>query len=162
MGDFIKALFALCFMLSSSYSAAEQYALEKREIDQLFDNYMAKYNRFINVGEYDNSIELYHDQVMLVTGSNGQSVASSEQMDKNVIGFLSRLKQQGVASVRWESSEIDLLGAQVALVKNVAIRFTEEETVFNRVGATYLVQKGESGWRIAAFSIHPPEFPPTS
>lgn len=137
---------------------AKSLATDEAQIEALFASYMTKYNQFISTEKFDKNIELYHENVMLVSNGRGESVATAEKMDNQVQRFLASLKTQGVASVKWESINIKQLDTKLALVQNVAVRFDEDGDVFNRVGATYLVQNGDSGWRIAAFTVHKPEF----
>ncbi len=126
-------------------------------IENLFDNYMLKYNTYIQSGEFNQDLHLYRDKVMLVTNNGSQTVLTAAEMDQRVVVFLDNLKQQGVAKVQWESQNITRLDTNLAVVKNVAIRFASDNSVVNRVGATYLIQNGSNGWKIAAFSIHTPE-----
>ena len=126
-------------------------------IENLFDNYMLKYNTYIQSGEFNQDLHLYRDKVMLVTNNGSQTGLTAAEMDQRVVVFLDNLKQQGVAKVQWESQNITRLDTNLAVVKNVAIRFASDNSVVNRVGATYLIQNGSNGWKIAAFSIHTPE-----
>lgn len=152
------ALLALFFTL---LSISQVYADSTDSIDNLFDNYMLKYNTYIQTGEFKKQLSLYRDQVMLVTNNGNQSVVTGADMDSRVVGFLDNLKRQGVAKVKWESRHITRLDSNLAVVKNVAIRFADDGSVVNRVGATYLVQNGPNGWKIAAFSVHTPEHEPS-
>lgn len=155
----IKVVIVLLITLSISASVqAKSAASDEAQIEALFASYMNKYNQYISEEQFDNNIKLYHDKVMLVSNGRGQSVATADKMDAQVQRFLDSLKSQGVASVKWESVNITQLDTKLALVQNVAVRFNKAGDVFNRVGATYLVQNGDRGWRIAAFTVHKPEF----
>lgn len=143
--------------LVSLLLATQTNANASDSIENLFDNYMLKYNTYIQSGKFNEGLHLYRDDVMLVTNNGAQTVLKATEMDQRVIVFLDNLKQQGVARVQWESQNITRLDTNLAVVKNVAIRFASDNSVVNRVGATYLIQNGPNGWKIAAFSVHTPE-----
>lgn len=151
----LKTFITLGFITLLLATHAKAYAADS--IENLFDNYMLKYNTYIQSGEFNQDLHLYRDKVMLVTNNGSQTVLTAAEMDQRVVVFLDNLKQQGVAKVQWESQNITRLDTNLAVVKNVAIRFASDNSVVNRVGATYLIQNGPNGWKIAAFSIHTPE-----
>lgn len=136
--------------LANSATESEDVAA----IQTLFANYMQKYNHYLVSQQLSAEPILYADQVMLISASRGPSVLETEVLNKQVERFLSALKENGVASVRWEKVHVSLLGDTLALASNVAVRYTEKGDVYNRVGATYYLFKTEQGWRISAFSVH--------
>ncbi|WP_100657962.1 hypothetical protein [Alteromonas flava] len=146
---FCLAIFSLASNATSQYHQG---------IDALFTNYMLKYNDFITNGTLRQDLPLYHENVTFVDANNPPSTVSAATMDERVERFLLNLKKDGVARVAWDSVDIQPLAENLALVRNVAIRFKPDGSVFNRVGATYMIQQSEQGWRIAAFSVHPANY----
>lgn len=125
------------------------------EIQQLFTNYMAKYNHYIQTGELQHEPGLYHPQVMLVSDKRVPSVVTEAQLYSQIEVFLASLKKRGVSSVEWQKVDIHLLSNNMALASNVAVRYNKQGEVVDRVGASYTLSKQDKGWRIAAFAVHP-------
>jgi len=132
-------------------------ANDKVEIQQVFQNYMDKYNHFINHQELKPSPVLYAEQVMLITNSGKSTMLTPESMNKGVTGFLNTLKAKGVNKVAWEKVNIKLLANNIALASNVAVRYLANGEVYDRAGATYFLNKASQGWEISAFALHAPE-----
>ena len=157
---FTKKLPLVIVLLTTAFSS---FADDKNKTDnksdivqitQLFEHYMSKYNHFIATEELKRNPSLYDDQVMLITTKGTSNTLSSDAMDKGVTAFLSDLKSKGVRKVDWENIEIKLLADHIALASNVAVRYNQNGNVYNRVGATYFLNKSSEGWRISAFAVH--------
>ncbi|NVJ61481.1 MAG: hypothetical protein HWE27_13880 [Gammaproteobacteria bacterium] len=129
-----------------------------KAIENLFDSYMNKYNRYIKDRKLPKEPELYLDSIMLMSSSNSATVISSDDFNVQVTSFLDSLINQGVTYVTWESKDIKFLDKNIAVVSNIAIRYKGNGDVYNRVGATYFVNKLSNEWRIAAFAVHSPNF----
>lgn len=155
----IFVLVTLMLGLSKISVGNEQHhsELSKQQIAQLFKGYMSKYNRFIKTGKLKISPSLYDEQVMLITTKGTSNALSAEAMDKGVASFLTNLKNKGVVKVNWETVEIQLLADNIALASNVAVRYLDNGDIYNKVGATYFLNKSPSGWKISAFAVHTPE-----
>lgn len=126
-------------------------------ISKVFENYMSKYNHFINKQELKLSPALYSEQVMLILGNGKATSLTSEKMNQGVTGFLTQLKAKGVSKVAWETVEVKLLADNIALASNVAVRYLANGEVYDRAGATYFLNKAATGWEISAFALHAPE-----
>lgn len=142
---------ALFFVAGVSASQTQN----KAEIEQLFTNYMTKYNHYIQTGELQHTPGLYHPQVMLVSDKRVPSVVTEAQLYSQIEVFLDSLKKRGVSKVNWQKVDIHLLSNNMALASNVAIRYNKQGEVVDRVGASYTLSKQDKGWRIAAFAVHP-------
>ena len=127
----------------------------KAEIQQLFADYMAKYNHYLQTGKLHHAPGLYHPQVMLVSEQRVPTVVSEAQLYSQIEVFLDSLKNRGVSNVNWQKVDIHLLSNKMALASNVAIRYNQQGKVVDRVGASYTLSKHDQGWRIAAFAVHP-------
>ncbi|MCC2616522.1 hypothetical protein LJ739_09745 [Aestuariibacter halophilus] len=156
----LQALLSLFICLLAALLPAHAAADDDALIQRLFANYMEKYNHYIQHGELNREPDLYHAQVMLMSPSGSPNVVTSAVLYDQVQGFLDRLKGQGVASVNWESVSVKPLGENMAVVSNVAVRYRDDGSVHNRVGATYFVSKLADQWRIGAFAVHTPDSPP--
>ncbi|MGI2259344.1 hypothetical protein [Shewanella sp. GXUN23E] len=151
----LTAALALSLILSGNILAESiDYGDKQNEIRQLFTAYMDKYNGYLNQGELTVPSDIYLDEFMLMSNSQPARTSTPAEFVQQAKGFLGNLKQQGVASVGWESVDISILGDNLALASNVALRIKSDGSLFNRIGATYLLKRTDKGWRIAAFAVH--------
>lgn len=151
-----KSILYTFVCLFTSVSVAQVTVDDMAQIHRLFDNYMAKYNHYIQHDTLKREPNLYHEEVMVVSASRLPNVVSSDAFYQQVQSFLDRLKSQGVNRVKWESVSVKPLDDNLAVVSNVAVRFRQDGTVHNRVGATYFVSKHNAQWLIATFAVHEP------
>ncbi|WP_255229683.1 hypothetical protein [Pseudoalteromonas sp. HM-SA03] len=68
--------------------------------------------------------------------------------------FLTHLKEEGVSHVKWSEVSIHFLDKNIALVSNIAERYTQSGALFNKVGASYYVYLVDGEWKISAFAVH--------
>lgn len=154
---FTITLMVLSGNLLAANSEKQQMNSDKAQITQVFENYMSKYNHFINKQELKLSPALYSEHVMLISGNGKATSLTSEKMNQGVTGFLTQLKAKGVSKVAWETVEVKLLANNIALASNVAVRYLANGEVYDRAGATYFLNKAATGWEISAFALHAPE-----
>lgn len=122
-------------------------------INSVFSRYMQRYNTFLHSGELPLTDVLYSPQVMVIN-SRGNTVVTRDEFNTQVVNFLTRLKNNGVARVNWEDVNINLLSDNVALVSNKVVRYKPNGKIYNQVGATYFVNKVDENWFISAFTVH--------
>lgn len=127
---------------------------DEASINQLFSDYMEKYNFYIQTGELQQQPSLYKSEVMILSDSRSPRMVKKADLYSQIAVFLDSLKKRGVAKVNWQKVDIHLLGSNMALASNVAIRYNKHGDVIDRVGASYTVYKQDEEWRIAAFAIH--------
>lgn len=157
----MKILFqwSLCLILSvfitPTTSATEDSTKQDQKLIQvLFENYMEKYNHYLSHQELKTTPDLYDGTIMLMSSRNPAAVLPSAEFYKQVQSFLDSLKAKGVARVSWETVDIKMLDTNLALVSNVAVRYLDNDDIYNKVGATYFVNKHNNEWRISAFAVH--------
>ena len=124
------------------------------KITHLFDGYMHKYNQFLKTDSLPSYPQLYTDTVMLMSSNSSPRAISQTQMNEQVQVFLAQLKQGGVSYVKWGKVNIHFLDKNIALVSNIAERYTESGELYNKVGASYYVYAVDGEWKIAAFAVH--------
>ncbi|MCX2767639.1 hypothetical protein [Pseudoalteromonas sp. B530] len=144
------AILFILFTFSSQLLAET----DTTKINKLFDSYMSKYNHYLQTGDLPTSPQLYTDTLMLMSSSSKPSVITQTQMNKQVQVFLTRLKEQGVSHVKWSKVSIHFLDKNIALVSNIAERYTQSGALFNKVGASYYVYLVDGEWKISAFAVH--------
>lgn len=143
-------------MLLSLFLFTGQLSAETNsdKIAHLFDGYMLKYNQFLKTDSLPSYPQLYTDTVMLMSSNSSPRAISQTQMNEQVQVFLAQLKQDGVSYVKWGSVKIHFLDKNIALVSNIAERYTRSGELYNKVGASYYVYAIDGEWKIAAFAVH--------
>ncbi|WP_246239859.1 hypothetical protein [Pseudoalteromonas caenipelagi] len=135
-------------------SCHTQAATHEANIKALFANYMSKYNHYLQSDELPKTPQLYTDTLMLMSTHSQPRVITQTQMNQQVQVFLSNLKADGVTHVKWGKIKVHFLDSNIALVSNVAERYTKEGKLHNKVGASYYVYLIDGQWKISAFAIH--------
>ncbi|NVJ51551.1 MAG: hypothetical protein HWE13_10610 [Gammaproteobacteria bacterium] len=129
-------------------------AQNEAAIQELFGHYMAKYNHYLQSGQLEHQPSLYHNEVMVISDNSAPTMVTELALYGQVEKFLDRLKSRGVTKVNWQKVDIHLLGNNMALASNVAIRYNQAGEVVDRVGASYTLYQLNNQWKIAAFAIH--------
>lgn len=127
---------------------------DEAAIHQLFSNYMEKYNFYIQTGVLQHKPALYSQEVMVLSDSRAPRVVTESVLYSQIEVFLDSLKKRGVTKVNWQKVDIHMLGSNMALVSNIAIRYNKHGNVIDRVGASYTIYKHDEEWRISSFAIH--------
>jgi hypothetical protein len=127
---------------------------DEAEINQLFSNYMEKYNFYIQTGVLHHKPGLYSQEVMVLSNNRPPQVVTEIELYGQIEVFLDSLKKRGVTKVNWQKVDIHMLGSNMALASNIAIRYNKHGDVIDRVGASYTMYKKDTEWRISAFAIH--------
>ena len=144
-------IIVLSFSLFTGQLSAET---SSDKITHLFDSYMHKYNQFLKTDSLPSYPQLYTDTVMLMSSNSSPRAISQTQMNEQVQVFLAQLKQDGVSYVKWGKVKIHFLDKNIALVSNIAERYTKSGELYNKVGASYYVYAIDGEWKIAAFAVH--------
>jgi len=126
---------------------------DEEQIKTLYAHYMQRYNHYLTHSELPLEQKLYANQIMVMNGQ-GSNVLTNDLFNEQVVVFLNGLKSAGVAKVNWQDININMLSERVAIVSNVAVRFTANGEVYNKVGATYMITKNQDKWLISAFTVH--------
>ena len=147
----MRAAILFIFVIFSGQLAAET---DRLKINKLFDSYMSKYNQYLQTGTLPTSPQLYTDTLMLMSSTAKPNVITQTEMNQQVQVFLTRLKNQGVSHVKWGKVSIHFLDDNIALVSNIAERYTQTGALFNKVGASYYVYLIDGEWKISAFAVH--------
>ena len=127
---------------------------DKKAIVQLFDNYMARYNHFLQTQTLNTSLRLYNDEVTVMSSQGTANQVSLEVFNQQVPVFLNNLSKNGVHKVSWREVNVRLLDEKLAMASNVAVRYIQSGDIYNQVGATYMLNKLDGEWRISTFAVH--------
>jgi hypothetical protein len=64
------------------------------------------------------------------------------------------LRQREYGRSELSLQQLRLLSANSALAMGMAIRYKNDGQEMERVGITYLLHKGDSGWKFAVMTLH--------
>jgi hypothetical protein len=69
------------------------------------------------------------------------------------------LRGKGFGRSELELGYVKSLSSSVALIGGVAVRYKTDGQQMERVGITYVLHKGEDGWKFATVILHDPNPP---
>ena len=97
----------------------------------------------------------FHEPSMLI-GPQGTFAATTHTLlAKAVTPVLEGLRARGLGRTELSVRNLKLLSATAALVEGVAHRHKIDGQKLDRAGVTYVLYKGDSGWKIAVLIYHP-------
>jgi ketosteroid isomerase-like protein len=68
------------------------------------------------------------------------------------------LRSQGYSRSELELRQLTMLSASDALAVGVAVRYKANGAELNRIGVTYVLHRGEAGWKIGVLVMHDPNY----
>jgi hypothetical protein len=68
--------------------------------------------------------------------------------------LMENLRQREYLRIEFSLQQRRLLSATSALAMGVAIRYKNDGQEMERVGITYLLHKGDGGWKFAVMALH--------
>jgi ketosteroid isomerase-like protein len=99
------------------------------------------------------SILRYFHQPALLIGPSG--VIPTPEAVVPIFGpVMENLRQREYRRSEFNLQQLRLLSATSALAMGVAIRYKTDGQEMERVGITYLLHKGDSGWKFAVMALH--------
>jgi SnoaL-like domain len=104
------------------------------------------------------SILRYFDQPALLIGPSGVIALPNPEAVVPIFGpVMENLRQRAYLRSELSLQQLRLLSATSAFATGVAIRYKTDGQEMERVGVTYLLHKGNSGWKFAAMALHDAE-----
>ena len=101
------------------------------------------------------SILRYFHQPALLIGPSGVIALPTADAVVPIFGpVMESLRQRKYHRSEFSLQRLRLLSATSALATGVAIRYKTDGQEMERVGLTYLLHKGESGWKFAVMALH--------
>jgi hypothetical protein len=101
------------------------------------------------------SILRYFHQPALLIGSSGVIALPTAEAVVPIFGpVMENLRQREYCRSEFSLQQLRLLSATSALAMGVAIRYKTDGQEMERVGITYLLHKGDSGWKFAVMALH--------
>jgi hypothetical protein len=97
----------------------------------------------------------FHEPSMLI-GSQGTFAATTHALLATAITpVLEGLRARGLGRTELSVRNLKLLSATAALVGGVAHRYKIDGQELDQAGVTYVLYKGDAGWKIAVLIYHP-------
>jgi hypothetical protein len=104
------------------------------------------------------SILCYFHQPALLIGPSGVIALPTAEAVVPIFGpVMENLRQREYGRSELSLQQLRLLSTTSALVMGVAIRYKTDGQEMERVGVTYLLHKGDSGWKFAVMALHDTE-----
>jgi ketosteroid isomerase-like protein len=101
------------------------------------------------------SILRYFHQPALLIGPSGVIALPTPEAVVPIFGpVMENLRQREYQRSEFSLQQLRLLSATSALAMGVAIRYKTDGQEMERVGITYLLHKGDSGWKFAVMALH--------
>ena len=101
------------------------------------------------------SVLRYFHQPALLIGPSGVIALPTPEAVIPIFGpIMESLQQREYGRSEFSLQQLRLLSATSALAMGVAIRYKTDGQEMERVGLTYLLHKGDSGWKFAAMTLH--------
>ena len=101
------------------------------------------------------SILRYFHQPALLIGPSGVIALPTPEAVVPIFGpVMENLRQREYHRSEFSLQQLRLLSATSALAMGVAIRYKIDGQEMERVGITYLLHKGDSGWKFAVMALH--------
>ncbi len=153
---FILLISLNCFINNAQANTGKMS--QNQEIITFFDDYMQHYNDYIKDADNTNALKqmatTYHKSAFqVISGVPISPLDNLNELAKGSGRFLDSLVAQGVAYIKWQKINIELLTDVTAYASNVGVRYKKDGTVFNRAAADYLLIKTQAGWKIVTLVL---------
>lgn len=100
----------------------------------------------------------YFNEPSLLVGPQGVIPIPNHSALVAVFGpVMQGLRAKGYGRSEFELGYAKSLSSSAALIGGVAVRYSADDQVLERVGITYLLHKTESGWKFATLILHDPD-----
>jgi ketosteroid isomerase-like protein len=101
------------------------------------------------------SVLRYFHQPALLIGPSGVIALPTPEAVVPIFGpVMENLRQREYLRSEFSLQQLRLLSATSALATGAAIRYRTDGQEMERVGITYLLHKGDSGWKFVVMTLH--------
>jgi ketosteroid isomerase-like protein len=101
------------------------------------------------------SILHYFHQPALLIGPSGVIALPTSEAVVPIFGpVMESLRQREYGRSEFSLQQLRILSATSALAMGAAIRYKNDGQEMERVGLTYLLHKGDDGWKFAVMTLH--------
>ena len=98
-------------------------------------------------------VSCYCEPCMTIAPQGVSSAANGAALAGLLAPLLAGLRAKGYGRSEFVQTNVTMLGETAALVRGVAVRYTAAGPEMERVPLSYLMHRGEAGWKIAALVV---------
>lgn len=147
-------LCALCLWGDLVFAHADEQSTQSIDVEALFERYVENYNAFLNDGDeaaIDAAAGFYADEIMLL---NAAAVSVSRaQLRESLLAVLQDYRSAGVKQMVWRDINPCRINKGTILSSNVITRFHASGSVYDELGATFILSASSDGWKIKALAL---------
>jgi hypothetical protein len=100
--------------------------------------------------DLDAIVSNYCEPCMTIAPQGVSLAANHAALANSIAPLVGGLKAKGYARSEFVQPDVTMLGDVAALVRGVAVRYSAAGPELERVPLSYLMHRGEAGWKIAA------------
>jgi ketosteroid isomerase-like protein len=98
-------------------------------------------------------VSYFCEPCMTIAPQGVSSAANRAALADSLAPVLGGLKAKGYGRSEFVQPHVTMLGEMAALVQGVAVRYTAEGPEMERIPISYLMRRGEAGWKIAVLVV---------
>jgi hypothetical protein len=100
-------------------------------------------------------VACYSESSMTLTPQGVLSAPDRATLAKSLVPLIAGLTARGYGRSEFVQPEVTVLSGRTELVRGVAVRYTSAGTELERIPLGYLMDRAESGWKIAVLIVGP-------
>jgi ketosteroid isomerase-like protein len=112
-----------------------------------------EYYRVFRTLDVNAIVSCYCEPCMTIAPQGVSSAANGAALAGLVAPLLAGLRAKGYGRSEFVQPHVTMLGETAALVRGVAVRYTAAGLELERVPLSYLMHRGEAGWKIAVLVV---------
>jgi len=128
---------------------------DEAEIIQFFHDYAADFGRL----GIQPLLHYFNRPCMAIAPQGAFALTSDVEIEQLFEPRWEQLQAQGYVLSRWLEMRVRLLNEHIALASNIAAHYDEAGQELERTAGTYVLHRGEKGWKIATLIVHSPDIP---
>ena len=98
-------------------------------------------------------VACYSEPCMTIAPQGVSSAASRAALADSLAPLIGGLRARGYGRSEFVQPQVTMLGETDALVRGLAIRYTAAGPEMERLPISYLMHRGEAGWKIAVLVV---------
>jgi len=120
---------------------------------------MTEYREAFAAMDAPRAAALFSEPYMILVPAPGTviSLANRAEVEAAQRQQMTRLKDRGYARADWKTMRVKSFGNGIAIASTVWQRYKADGSALETIGATFLLRKEPSGWKISVLTPHAPE-----
>lgn len=147
----MKHLFSFTLLLILSSSAVAGPTEDEAAATKLMNEYLES----IATLDAHRVSAHFNEPFMLVTAANTNALATRADVEAWLKPAYSQLKDRGYARSDWAPLRVKALSNGVVIASARFVRYKNDGSELETLGATYLLRNTNDGWRIVVLTPHP-------